>query len=628
MVVSILRLPYELVVWVIQYLELGDVRNLSYTCKELRFVVQDLRLAKRLLKAHAPHSIEARDARASGDYAGNLRRLIKRRDAISSVSPYTAAVVAFCHEWMYENGVLCYARGRELRILDLRRSAKDEIVIELRKHAETLLPPEALGPHKYKLTLLYFASNIFSCIYSLLLTGDQKPQHYLLIFRPQDGTLIAMTAVHSISKAFVRNDSLFAYYGTLNSPDNQGTQLWSIRAYNLKSNKWEPNEIDIPKEIGTDIGSTVCFEVIDGFLYGLSNVQSLAIEQVDWISYYSCFRFSFDNNGHVIGTVLGPHRELWRRDHTEGPLDNRWTVLHLFKDEASGRLKWVETRKEWLGGCSTSRRTYYTTEIDFDALAAKDKLIDSDTAVKHQPGRARKRWPRSPHYVHVGDDNRTWPLMVPKCPVRTYHSTSETFIDLIDEVASFDTKDQQLRLRGGSRRPWTPGELTQQDSNGPMNSQYRNETGLLWPPAPDPSADFNPALDELYAVLNPPGYAGNTHGTWDDRSMVYSTGGSQGSLRALVFVSFDPAIRLAGTPPYPREFGVARLQGSAPSHAPRAAARVTATGAEAGKVTGTPCERDCIEQVDDAKGAKKEASWITFKPAWYRKIDRGYHFAR
>ncbi|KAH6614530.1 hypothetical protein B0J18DRAFT_413685 [Chaetomium sp. MPI-SDFR-AT-0129] len=139
--------------------------------RELRFVVQDLRLAKRLLKAHAPHSIEARDARASGDYAGNLRRLIKRRDAIASVSPYSAAVVAFCHEWVYENGVLCYTRGGELRILELHRSAKDEIVVELRKHAQTSLPPEAVASPEYRLTLLYFANNIVSYIYSALPTA-------------------------------------------------------------------------------------------------------------------------------------------------------------------------------------------------------------------------------------------------------------------------------------------------------------------------------------------------------------------------------------------------------------------------------------------------------------------------
>lgn len=580
------------------------------------------------MQAHAPHSIEARDARASGDYAVNLRRLIKRRDAIASVSPYLAAVVAFCNEWVYENGVLCYTRGRELRILDLRRSAKDEIVVGLRKHAERLLPPEAVSPHKYKLTLLYFANNIFSCIYSLLLKGDREPRHYLLILRPQDGTLIASTAVNSISKAFVRNDDLFVYYGILNPPNRDDTQLWSIRAYNLKSNKWEPNEIDIPEEIGTDIGSTVCFEVIDGFLYGLSNVQSLAIEQVDWISYYSCFRFSFDNNGRVIGTVLGPHRELWRRDHTEGPLDNRWTVLHLFKDEASGKLKWVETRKEWLGGCSTSRRTYYTTEIDFDALVAKNELIDTGAAVKRQLGYVRKRWPRSPHHMHVGDDDRTLPFIVSKCPVRTYHSASETFIDLVDEVASFDAKDQQLRLRGGTRRPWTPGELTQQDCNEPIDSHYKSETGLFWPPAPDPSADFNPALDELYAILSPPGYAGNTRGSWDDRSIVYSTGGSPGNLQALVFVSFDPAIRLAGMQPYPGSFSVARLQGSAPSHIPRKAARVTAERAEVEEVTGTPCKKHCAKKVGDAERANKEASWRTFKPARYREIDQGYHFTR
>lgn len=38
----------------------------------------------------------------------------------------------------------------------------------------------------------------------------------------------------------------------------------------------------------------------------------------------------------------------------------------MFKDEATGQLMAVESRKEWLSGRISARRTYYTTRISFD----------------------------------------------------------------------------------------------------------------------------------------------------------------------------------------------------------------------------------------------------------------------
>jgi hypothetical protein len=71
----------------------------------------------------------------------------------------------------------------------------------------------------------------------------------------------------------------------------------------------------------------------------------------------------------------------------------------------------------------------------------------------------------------------------------------------------------------------------------------REQSGVVsWPPD-----DHSPALDNLHDILNPPGYVGNVHGTWDQRSFIYSTGGgAAGSVGALVLVSFDPGIHLKG----------------------------------------------------------------------------------
>ncbi|RAL64128.1 hypothetical protein DID88_003316 [Monilinia fructigena] len=51
--------------------------------------------------------------------------------------------------------------------------------------------------------------------------------------------------------------------------------------------------------------------------------------------------------------------------HEEGPIDDRWTNLRLDKDECTGELRIIESRKEWYHGASRSQRTHYTTPVIF-----------------------------------------------------------------------------------------------------------------------------------------------------------------------------------------------------------------------------------------------------------------------
>ena len=62
---------------------------------------------------------------------------------------------------------------------------------------------------------------------------------------------------------------------------------------------------------------------------------------------------------------------MWRRQHQEGPIDDRWTRLRLDEDESTGELKIVESRKEWYLGS----RTYHKTDIVFPE-PLKDEELD------------------------------------------------------------------------------------------------------------------------------------------------------------------------------------------------------------------------------------------------------------
>lgn len=49
---SLVQLPYELVAFVVQDLDLADIRNLSYSCKKFRFLVEESQITKQLLQVN------------------------------------------------------------------------------------------------------------------------------------------------------------------------------------------------------------------------------------------------------------------------------------------------------------------------------------------------------------------------------------------------------------------------------------------------------------------------------------------------------------------------------------------------------------------------------------------------
>jgi len=575
---------------------------------------------------------------------------VKRRDAITTMSPYLIANVALAEEWLFDNGVLCYLRGRELRILDLHHSWEDEIVVDTRKLVLEALE-DSHARHKYKLKLLYYSHNIVSCTYTMLRHDQVAYDHWLLVFNPLDGHLIVARQLESISKLFVRNNDRFLYYGTASAPDRDGSGHWVITGFDLAARTFLDGQLENPTAIGTDVGSTVCFEIFDGHFYGLSNQRSLDVEEVDWLSFYTCFRFPLAPRG-FRDVEEPPGQPLWRRDHTEGPIDDRWTFLRMFKNETTGQIQVVESRKEWLSGRISGKRTYYTTPISFEESGKGKKrrsLGETDahiSAAKTQPGVAVRPRARDPHLVHPGDDSATLTITLSKCPVRSYNPACQAFIDLVDDSNSFDPAHQRLRIRGGTRRPRGPDELAARGglpaAQGPedqdaflrrIDDLYKSESGLFWPPEQDPSV-ADPALAALYGILNPSGFLGSPCGSsWNERSMIYALGGTPGGLKSLVFVSWDPSIYLAGTAPYP---GGLSLGGQPRPAANRSSRSGTGTGVDTPEKhptlqpNATFCSGgDLAPKTPLGEGASTNpVPWRTLEPAAYREISRGYHFAR
>jgi hypothetical protein len=562
------------------------------------------------------------------------------------VSPYLVAVVAFSEHWMYENGVLCYVRDQKLRILDLHHPGSHEIVVDIAKLLHATVK-DYQPRRKCKFQLLYCSHNIVSCVYKQPRHNDSvERSNWLVAVNPREGRIVAIRPLVSTSRLFVRNNDQFLFYGTTYEGAD-GYDRWVIGGFDIRAgagtsetaNTWL-GLLNIPMVIGTDIGATVCFEIFAGYFYGVSNQGNFQDETGDWVSYYSCFRFPLVRKGFEALEAL-PREQIWRRNHTEGPIDDRWTFLRIFEDEATGEIKAIESRKEWLAGSNPAKRTYYTTPISFDdpteSAGTRQSLEGTSSlpsAAKNRQGTVPRTRLRDPNAVHPGDDRFTFDVSLSQCPIRSYHPPCHTFIDLVDESDHFNHEDQRIRLRGGSRHLRNPRELARPKCPPAAHGEpgyraallrqidelYRSESNLFWPPKLNP-ANPDPALAELYAMLSPPGHFGSLRGSWDERSIVYATGNTAGGLQALIFLSFDPAIYLDGTPSY--------LGGS--SLAERSKGKGSNTGKKGGVsqsgTTRCPGESFPGRSTSGTHG-DNQASWRWFEPAAYREISRGYHFAR
>lgn len=200
------------------------------------------------------------------------------------MSPFLVAIVGLAKAWIYMNGVLCYTVAKQLRILGLHRAASQEIVVNVyRLLDEAIKQPRT--KRKYTFLPLYYSHDIVSCLCTYAKHTEVGSASWLVVFNPSTGKIITAKLLESTDKIFVRNNDNFLYYGT------NSNGKWVMRGFDLVDGTWLNQTSDIPAEIGSGVDSTVSFGIFNGFFYGVSNQTSLEAVVVDWVSYYTCFRF-------------------------------------------------------------------------------------------------------------------------------------------------------------------------------------------------------------------------------------------------------------------------------------------------------------------------------------------------
>ncbi|KPM42022.1 hypothetical protein AK830_g4518 [Neonectria ditissima] len=540
---SLLKLPIEIITLICERLHIDHLFNFGHTCHHLRYILHNENICRRALKALS-FSAEAVEAQTCHAYARGLRRLVKRRNAVRGAEPYLVAVVAMAETFIYTNGVLCYTVDREnLHVLDVHRSATEELVVKV----PWMLRPVIPGFQRsdlYSFRPLYCSDGILSCLYSHR-DCDGATTSWLVILRTKDVKLLALRRLHSTQKLFVRNNSAYLVYGTKSHPGFDGFKRWVLQRLDLRSVKWAASDLVLWNFAGSKLGQNICFEIFDDRFYCLSNKNKLQPEHGKWNSYYHVVRFPLSEATRE-SCESPPMRNLWRRHAAEGPVDQRWDSLQLARDNGSGKLFIVESRREWLPTNAQSQRSCYRKEVRFgqeDCGQARHPLSDilRDTLPIQEPSsddeaQGPNAWDsethvetRPPENVHVGDNGAAGTMFtIGECFVRFYNASCDAFVDLVNE-------SQRLRLRV---RPKVDGDATKPETHHGVT---------FWPP--DQTSPPNPRLAQLHDILYPQIPLGEVEWAMDDRSLVYAPGhAAQGRPRPLVLMSFDAAIRLPAFP--------------------------------------------------------------------------------
>ncbi|KAK2003202.1 hypothetical protein LX36DRAFT_566584 [Colletotrichum falcatum] len=564
------RLPIEIMSYIADSLDLHDIFNLSLTCSQFRYIAYSGDICRAALETNTSYSAEVQNARSSRQFARSLRRMVKIQNAIAAAAPYSVALVAQADEYVYCDGMLCYTHGHEsLRLLHLHESADSEIVIDIGTLLQSVLGSH-LGDSRCKFRPIHFACGIVSC---LCIPPKSEGRSRLIIIDIQRKRLLTAHPLESTSRLFVRNNREHLYYGTHSLTGDDGFKRWALKVFDICKDQWAPGHLELEDLVGSDIGATVCFELFGDHFYGISSLNTFEVYENDWTSYYYGFRLPI-GSAQAEDMQLTSKNAMWRRQHDEGPIDDRWSTLRLEKDPSTGIIMVSECRREWLIDECSSTRTSYRTALrfsnrhrrsveDFDSDSGSETDTGTSEMVSGHPcstGKiAHTENQRRESHPHRGDDGFTAPaITLSQCFIRRYNYSCETFTDLVNDPEATDLMKRRLQLRCISRFTYAGGGRRLRETAAKDSTKAAHQLSALnktswWPPKVDVSQD-DVRFVELDNLLNPKGHntQGPISGVMDDRSMVYAVGPrTSQSKRPLVFISFDPATRLPNAKHWP-----------------------------------------------------------------------------
>ncbi|RSL42087.1 hypothetical protein CEP53_012389 [Fusarium sp. AF-6] len=539
---SILRLPAEIVALLVGNLDVESIFNLGLTSRYLSYILYDRRICRFALLKKSCHSAEVREASETGDFARAFRRLVKRRMAVRSAEPWAAAIVAMADRFVYTKGYLCYTVNREhLRVLNVHQNPSEELKVNVPLLLHAVRDYDAHLPYSFE--PLYCAEGVLSCLATQVQGGTTWC--WLIVFevRP-DFQWVVVKRLCSEHQILIRNDRNYLFCATKSHAMIDGTYRWGVQRLDLATRQWSDTQIILWEFEGSEVGSDICFEVIDDYFYCVENKLRTQTNYEIPNCYYQSIRFPV-SEATAESCEKPLKRNLWRRHDSEGPLDERWTSLQLIKDEDTGKVFIIEVRREWFPGNAGSQRTCYKKRLRFGEDVhdlVEPSLLTPPVSNENSP--ATTGWDCEKHFeerpqedIHVGDNpSDTITYTLGECLIRSYNPSCEAFVDLVYEAYSANPL-LQLRVRPKMEA---------------IKEHDIEQAVKMWPPEPSPSQPDN-ALAQLHEVIDPSQTFNSLEWSMDERILIYSPARKEGQLRPVTLISFDPSIKFPGFPKYPIE---------------------------------------------------------------------------
>lgn len=496
--------------------------------------------------------------------------LFCRYRGFSDAQPLSAQLIGQGSAFLYRQGVLCVQKRNFVVVTNLRSGApvvhidltKVVIDVKAQRRSETF-------------EILYYSDGILAVravnrivrrnrsLVLFVSTSSQMDDHERLIsYYVFDSPT---------SELFVRHNAEYVCLGTHTALGEDGHRKWLIKIRTYGQSDEEVEEIVLEDFHGNDIGSTVAFDVHDGYLYAVSNQSTFEAEEIDWTSFYHCVRIPLSD---ATEEAVQRDKRVYRRQHADGAIHDSWTDLTLQHDERTNDLYIVEGRREWIGASSRQARNFYTTRMSFsepnftetvldvhtrdDIIAAPPPLPDNDVLTKvldpchsanYMPTPKQYSWTRHCELSHSSHElPATNSFILARTKFRSYNFSSSTFVDLVEDGVCCSSAQSAappcLRLRHGSRRIAPAGYEShcyeagnpaagyaiasdpQYNSQVPFedDTQYRYTPIRMWPPP----LTGCPCSIRLHRILNPTdhlsvGWLGQRAITAvsDERSIVY-----------------------------------------------------------------------------------------------------------
>ncbi|KAF2838333.1 hypothetical protein M501DRAFT_956763, partial [Patellaria atrata CBS 101060] len=468
------HLPFDVLFLVLSYLNIEDSFHLGQTCKYLSSILQEGKTCRRLVETRAKFSYEhqlANDGQLN--YPEAARRIFDRRRAFATANPFSAFVVGYGTSFIYHDGTLCYFDGYTIHVQDMRGCSKISKCFNIRDMLQASF--HTIG-HNVRLGLLHYNEGILTL---LAKRSERQGDNWLIAVDTDSSSedapkILAIQPLRSTYKLVVRNSKHYLYYGTFTGTGNAGHSEWIFQLVSLFNDNAQYQPLQLQNVLGSDVGSTVAFEVHQGYFYAVSNETHFRGEGGNWINFYHCIRFPVDN---PTDGALEVNDRVYRRKHTDGTIHDWWTDLALKTDEHTGELLIVEHRREWLiPHVSEKKRTFYQQRMTF-ASDVHEEHTDSgppshDTPLEvpvelspcsdlaefereqymnydlsNKPLKSHPEYGFSDDPPHFGTSNK----------FRTYNLSCSTFLDIIQDTRQYSSIDPTgitvkcLRLRVGSR---------------------------------------------------------------------------------------------------------------------------------------------------------------------------------